>query len=1649
MNGDDRAIAVVGMACRFPGAPDLDAFWELLRDGRDAIAAVPPERWDAASTGAPHAGLIEDIDQFDEAFFRIAPREAAGIDPQQRLLLEVAWEALESAGIPRDVFGGSKTGVFVGISTSDYSRIQGTNPARIDAWSGTGNAFSIAANRLSYAFDLRGPSIAVDTACSSSLVALHLARASLLSGESDAALAGGVNVLLSPELMLAFSAAHMLSPEGRCKTFDAGADGYVRGEGCGVVVLKRLADALRDGDPILALLHGSAVNQDGRSNGLTAPNGPAQEAVIRSALADAALEPERIGYVEAHGTATRLGDPIEVQALGAVLPGPCALGSVKTNIGHLEAAAGIAGVIKTVLALQHATIPASLHFREPNPDIPFATLGLHVAERAEPWPQGRYGAVSSFGFGGTNAHVIVGPAPGRPWTATPQARPHLLLLSAHTPEALARRAAALADVFAASAGDPARVGDIAFTCARRRTHLEHRLAVVAQDGLAFAEALRDVAAGTPRAAFVGRRPQRGAALAPIDPSSGDADALAEAGRAYAHGAELSSAAPTSDDARCVALPRYPWQHRTHWFDPLEAPAQTAGLPRLHPLGENAFSATLDERFAALREHRVGDEAAVPLAYGLVFARRALRTAALRDVEVRRLLEARLPLELRIEVNGERCMVREDGAGVWLEARAGATPEGRALDAVRADPDATLVTLDACRNWPELLTQAFLVFRRLSDDDALVPTGVAACWIDDGAVPREPVLVHVAARAQVGGAAGQLTVWDAHGRALVLLQDVAFRKRSAERTDPLYHIAWHALAPAPTAPRDLAERLSAIAAESDGDADFAAELDPICAAYAARAVDALGGAAVVEQERFRRLHARLRALAAAADRTLDPDERAIELARRRPENAAAASLVADCGGALADVLRGRRDPLDVLFPGGDGSRLAAVYRDAPAIRAVNAIAAHAVGAIARAQPPDRETTIAELGAGTGATTAAVVPLLAPERTRYLFTDVAPTFVSAAERTFADAPWIEPRLLDVERDARDQGCEEESVDVVVASNVLHATRDVAQALRNARALLVPGGFLVLAEITQPRAWLDLVFGLTEGWWRFADGRADGPLLSRDAWLAHLSDAGFEAVAAVASGDHTIFVARRAALVERPATAFVASDFAAPLRAAFERLPGFLRANDSGAPFVVITRDAYARPDPEALALSGLVRTLALERPSYAGGIIDLEGIGADEAEAAIAAALEHAAEPQIRVRADGISVPRIEQLALPRGRDAYRPDPEGSYLIAGGSGALGSAVAERLLRLGARHLVLAGRSGTIDPGLRARAGTDVTLRPAALDVADAGAVAALVRELACGARPLRGIVHAAGTFVTESLESAAWADVAPVVQAKLDGALALDRASTDLDLEFFVLFSSAAATFGQAGAASYAAANAGMNGVALARRARGRAALSLEWGPWSGLGMAERAGAERWADYGFRGLDRERALDLLFDLVAAQAELPPVVTVADIDWSRARRHLAFAGRSAWGGTPVHAAAGLGTAPAAVAPAAGANVREMVVQTVTRVLRLDPGRPLPTDRGLTELGLDSLTALEVRDALQLATGTALPATLTFEHPTIDALVAFLSRSHAVASGVVRDGGPAPAATTMAPVEPLPGELAPLLARLHALDDAAAWREIVEAGS
>ncbi|MFG2630368.1 amino acid adenylation domain-containing protein [Streptomyces sp. NPDC048473] len=630
-----REVAVIGMAGRLPGSMDLREFWDHLAAGDDLVGEIPADRWDWRDH--PHSrsrwgGFAPDVDRFDAAFFGISPREAELMDPQQRLLLETVWQAVEDAGYRPSELAGKRVGVFIAVTNSDYHEVQRAAGRATEGHTLTGAALSIVPNRVSYLLDLRGPSIAVDTACSGSLTAVHQACAALRDGSCDLAIAGGVSLILAPGVYEALSQGEMLSPDGRCKAFDSRADGYVRGEGAGVVLLKPHERAERDGDAVHAVIKAAALNHGGRTTSLTAPNPEAQADLLVEAYQAAGVHPDTVGYIEAHGTGTALGDPIETTGLSTAFrrlragkdapsgSAPCAVGSVKTNIGHLEAAAGIAGLLKVVLSMRHGTIPASLHFREQNPYLELDGGPFEVAATARPWPRPRdahgaelprRGGVSSFGFGGAGAHIVL-EEPPMPDTRDEPAAQQVFVLSARDGDALRRSAARLADHLGRQ-DVPAE--DLAYTLQTGREPMPHRLAAVADGTAALRAELTAYLAGRPSAVRTSQvtAPQAGDS---VSPDRRDLHALVAA---WLHGTDVDWRTLHEGAARRrVHLPAYPFAGPRHWVAPGERPAEPG--PRLHPtlldanvstFGEQRFAKTLTGEEFFLRDHVVGGDLVLP------------------------------------------------------------------------------------------------------------------------------------------------------------------------------------------------------------------------------------------------------------------------------------------------------------------------------------------------------------------------------------------------------------------------------------------------------------------------------------------------------------------------------------------------------------------------------------------------------------------------------------------------------------------------------------------------------------------------------------------------------------------------------------------------------------------------------------------------------------------------------------------------------------------------------------------------------------------------------------------------------------------------------------------------------------------------------
>jgi acyl transferase domain-containing protein len=1234
----DEPIAIVGMGMRFPGqVRDAASFADLLWAGRDAVTTIPAERWSldrlyADDPDAPgkmttrHGAFLDRVDAFDAEFFGISPREAATMDPQQRLMLEVAWEALEDAGHAGPDLAGSSTGVYLGIANNDYGRALYSHPDAIDAYFGTGNASSVASGRLSYFLGIHGPSLTIDTACSSSLVALHVACQGLRLGECDLALAGGVNLILTPEMNITFTKARMMAGDGKCKTFDASADGYVRGEGCAVIVLKRLSDAVADGDRILAVVRGTAVNQDGRSGGLTAPNGPAQEAVIRAAVQASGIDPTLVSYVEAHGTGTPLGDPIEVGALnGALCTGrhplrPLMIGSVKTNLGHLEAAAGVAGIIKVVLALQRGEIPPHLHFTTGNPHIDWTAWPVSVPVEVTPWRPidgRRIAGISSFGFSGTNAHAIIEGAPVATQQPAELQRPvHLLTVSARDAHSLRELATRYETVVSGNESG----ADLCFSANAGRSHFSHRLAIAGSTRDDFGRGLRAYLAGESlpviaSGANEGIRPQVAFLF------TGQGAQYPRMGRRLYETSPVFRAAIDS----CAALfqphldrPLFDVLFTANSVEIMETvyaqPATFAieyGLAQVwkswgiepavvlgHSLGEYAAACvagvfTLADAVPLVAQRgRLTQELAAPGTMGAVFGPYEAVAAEIARSNGAITVAAYNGPE-HFVISGEATAVeaalsRLDSSGIKVRplrvsyaahsplVEPVLEPFRRVADSVRFTPPhtpiisnvtgalPTLGELERSEYWVSHLrepvrfaesvrvaaTLGITHFIEVGPHPVLLGMG-AEClagesveWLPSLHRDREDWsdLVESLQRLYVCGADIDWKAFDqGYSRTRVALPTYPFRQRrhwtdvvgrsatSMSAADRWSHLTGHLGRQAEQGPVGLN------ASSYPGKWDCLARLTDAHAIRTLReagvfaragdrhTVDEILGVAHIGRS-YRHLVTRwlerltdqkiLRAEGDTfvADAPL-PDPRLGELwaeaDRMFEDNQPLLAYVRHCGSLVGQVLTGKESPLETLFPGGSWDLAQGLYERSTTMQYVNGLAAAAFSSIVSATPSGRTLRVLEIGAGTGGTSSAVLPVLRAESTRYTFTDVSDLFLDRARQTFAQYPFIEYRRLNMDLDPADQGFAPGSFDVIVSANAVHASTDLRLVMRRLRDLLAPGGLLVLVESTTHLTWFDMTTGLIEGWQHFADNlRTDNPLLPPETWIDALQAEGFAA-------------------------------------------------------------------------------------------------------------------------------------------------------------------------------------------------------------------------------------------------------------------------------------------------------------------------------------------------------------------------------------------------------------------------------------------------------------------------------------------------------------------------------------------------------------
>ena len=1168
-------IAIVGMGCRYPGGvKDAESFWKLLSDGVDAIREVPSDRWNADAFYDPNpdirgkmttrwGGFIDGHDQFDPKFFGIAPAEAVPMDPQQRLLLETTWEALEDAGIPPSSLVGSHTGVFVGICNLDYGYVTlRASCEKINAYFASGLSHAIAAGRISYLLGLEGPSLAVDTSCSASLMAVHLACQSLRRKESHLALAGGANLILKPEITIALSQSRMMAPDGRCKPFSDEADGFVRAEGSGMIVLKRLRDAVQDENRILAVIRGTAANQDGRSSGLTAPNGRSQEAVIAAALADAGLGPDDLQFIEAHGTGTALGDPIEVGALGNVFAerspaaGPVRVGSVKSNFGHLESAAGIAGLMKLVLSLEHRQIPASLHCPKPNHRIEWNRLPIRIATQKENWPEHagkRTGGVSSFGFSGTNVHVIVEEHLREP--ETPQeALPLLFPVSAKSKTALQAIAVRLGSCVARHEG--LSLAGIARTLQAGRSHFEHRFALTAASRAELLDGLRSFTKDDASPHFqAGKTASHATRIGFL--FADHASVSANMGR------ELYDTVPAFRQTikRCeeVLLGKTP-RPLTSLLYPEPAEPVSALAPEFLPVASFAVQYALAEMWRSS-----GLEPALVLGTG---TGEYIAACCAGVVSMEDALLLLIELGKGNHRQGEELarQIKPQAAVIpWFAFEPPQTPLAAWLpSAASAVPPLSELRKENCSGY--LAMSSLSTFKEF-DKSGVELSGPRFASLHCSSDSRR-ALLEAAAGLYVLGCEFDFSTFYGRRARMVSLPAYPFERERywfdvEESTDSLvtspvsetrqpdgnedwlYELAWERQPlsePAGVAAKSFSGLVDEIAALQPTSAVLQVEeastrIQGICGGYSRAILGQLGLKLSTGREFTLDTLSRELTIAPGRERILgrlldilsedgllkrqgevyrctglineaDPDSELSALNSLHPEIETELAILKRCTGRTAAVLQGTCDPMQLVFAEGSIQEAEQIYQNSPLCRFFNNTAQEIV-ARAVVKSAGRPVRVLEIGGGTGATTAFVLPAIARENIEYTFTDISPVFLSRAREKFQNFTGVHYRLLNIERSPLDQVFPAGGYDIVLAANVLHATRDLRQTVAHARQLLRSGGLLMLIEGVRPDRWLDMTFGLTDGWWRVADRdlRPEHPLISSEQWQALFREQGMD--------------------------------------------------------------------------------------------------------------------------------------------------------------------------------------------------------------------------------------------------------------------------------------------------------------------------------------------------------------------------------------------------------------------------------------------------------------------------------------------------------------------------------------------------------------
>jgi acyl transferase domain-containing protein/acyl carrier protein len=1662
-------IAIIGIGCRFPGADNLQSFWRILRDGIETICEYPGGRFNlvdhfyaAQSGGQPgsavrRGGFLKNLDLFDADFFGISPREAILLDPQHRLLLELGWEALEDAGLPLGAVTGSRTGAFVGQWTSDFETCINNAATKHTLYSTTGSGRYAAAGRLAYHFDLRGPSLTVDTACSSSLVAVHLACQSLRAEESDLALAGGVNVILRPEITQAYGSAGMLSPDDRCKFGDASANGYVRSEAAAVLVLKLLERALADGDPIHAVIRGSSIQNDGRSSGLlVAPSREGQAATIRAALEDAGVSAAELDYIEAHGTGTAAGDPVELGAFGSVLgeghrEQPCLVGSVKTNVGHAESAAGMASLCKAILSLKHALIPASLHFREPNPNIPWSKLPLAISGEQRPWPhhrERRIASVNSIGITGTNAHVILENPPRVSVKDESPERARLFVISARTPAALEQTAASWRVKIADANSHPWPMADLAYTAANRRTSHACRLALVAKRESDLDSQLASWLEHEPGdLVHSGQATETKPRVVFVFPGQG--------GQWSGMGRELFALEPVFHETlthcdRALRL-HNDWSVIDEMMNP--ASAKSGEIDRVQP----TLFALMVALAALWRSWGVEPEAVVGHSMGEVAA--AVVCGA-------------LSLEDGAAVISKRSRLMKEVSGRGLMAMAALTFEeatefvsaygGRISVAANNSPSSTILSgdTDAIEEAIAALEAREIFCRRVQVDvashcaqmDPLAPELKRSLTSIEPQIARIPLYSTATGRIEDGLSLGA-AYWSRNLREPVLFSD-AVQHLLREGFQTFVEINAH-----PVLLHAIEESAAYAGKEIQTVASLRREKEQLPEILASLGKLHVNGYPVNfrslypdgeclrlpaypwERDRYwpeeeshagdRRFHSRgvHPNLGLPVESSLEPGTYLCEVELRPPAGRLQAAgwsldLIA---AAACEILDARAIALeDVRFtainaPSDSGQM--AIWRhaeDGPHRFRLSSKSGHtwATYCEGSVQVHDRGGTPSVCDSPSVSTDTSTPPLIA-------CLQAAAESLGYPSVENGEADWSVSRIDRVERF---RGNGPDQVPMRAATAPVSETSANGELLDSSGSLVVRmlGAQFDFQRITDCSKhlyewkWTEIIPSTAEDQPGVLVIAGDSQISAQIAECLRSRDVEcVVAFDAASLGDVIEPLGSSCKAViwtssEQTSSPESAVDEVSDLWGAVRAITAVRSANPASLWLVTTgahaieghSADAYnlRLPSASQTALWGLARVIAREHPELRCISIDLSSHpGADELDLLQRLVTSAASELQMAVR-------ETKCYGLRLGRRTENDQPEvslrrdGTYLITGGFGDLGLALAAFLAERGAGHIALVGRRPPSDAALERLAQIEshgATVHRFQADVANLSAITSVLEEIGNGAAPLKGVFHLAGITQDTLLADFDRASLESVMRPKVFGSWNLHSLTANNDLDFFVMYSSVAAVFSQPGQGSYAAANAYLDGLAMLRHASGLPALSIQWGPWKDAGMILESGANRsrlaWAEQGIGALDVATSLDSLHRLLARPV---PVSFVGRVDWKRF--DLGSSGKTA------HLLSEL-FEPAAGAPQIESGISDQLASLpltqrikhleshlksiVAAVLKSKASR-IDSTRRFGSLGVDSLMAVEIARRVTETLGIRLPVTAIFNFPTLELLAKEVAR-------------------------------------------------------